>query len=96
MPYIKKEERPELDQHLDKLLEVISNKGEGHLNYCITKLCDGYVCSYGSERYAYYNEVTGVLVCALLEFYRRKTAPYENIKKDENGDVYRFLTNENV
>jgi len=30
----------------------------------------------------------GVLECAKMELYRRVAAPYEDKKKEENGDVY--------
>jgi len=30
----------------------------------------------------------GVLECIKQEFYRRAVAPYEDKKKEENGDVY--------
>jgi hypothetical protein len=43
---------------------------------------------YGSQlRYADHNEVMGVLNCIALEFYRRKTAPYEDVKIAEEGDL---------
>ncbi len=38
-------------------------------------------------RYAKINEVIGVLECAKLELYRQIAAPYEDIKKAQNGPV---------
>jgi len=59
----------------------------GELNYCITRLCDRYL-SESKHKYTDYNEIIGVLECAKLEFYRRLIVPYEDQKKEENGDVY--------
>lgn len=38
--------------------------------------------------YQLINDVIGAVEGAKLEFYRRMAAPYEDKKKDENGDVY--------
>ena len=59
----------------------------GALNYCITKLVDDYLQRAGLN-YASINEVIGVLECAKLELYRRIAAPYEDVKREQNGDVY--------
>jgi len=40
------------------------------------------------NNYADYNEVMGVLECVKQELYRRLIVPYENKKKEENGDVF--------
>ncbi len=37
--------------------------------------------------YGDHNEIVGILECAKMEFYRRMTAPYEDKKIKENGDV---------
>lgn len=59
----------------------------GDLNYAITKLITHYLDNFG-HRYEHFNAVIGVLECAKLEVYRRVVAPYEDEKKEENGDVY--------
>ena len=61
----------------------------GTLNYIITRLCD-YWCRdwQGESNYAKYNAVIGVLECVKQELYRRQIAPYEEVKCEENGDVY--------
>ncbi|MBI9085369.1 MAG: hypothetical protein JEZ11_17370 [Desulfobacterales bacterium] len=41
--------------------------------------------------YAHLNEIVGVFECAKLELYRQLSAPYEDRKIDENGDVYQVL-----
>lgn len=85
MPYIPPEDRFMFDTEIDRLIPEIENAGE--LNYVITRLCLGYWKSRGS-RYQQIAEITGVLVNAKDEFYRRVAAPYEDVKIHENGDVY--------
>lgn len=80
MPYILGEKRKELSSGHT----VPVNAGE--LNYLITELCLDYLN--GHKSYVGYNEVVGVLECAKLEFYRRVVSPYEDLKKNENGDIY--------
>ena len=81
MPYIKPEAREQLDDG-----GLPDNEGE--LNYTITTLLDEYLAEYGFN-YANLNQVVGVLECAKLKIYRRMAAPYEDMKMEENGDVYR-------
>lgn len=60
---------------------------EGELNYCITKLLNGWLQRKGRS-YATINAVVGALECAKLEAYRRVAAPYEDAKRAQSGDVY--------
>lgn len=83
MPYIKQDDR----RKLNLAPEVRSAKNCGELNYQITQLCIEYLQNNG-YRYQQFNDITGVLENCKLEFYRRKTAPYEDLKIKENGDVY--------
>lgn len=85
MPYIEKDEREFFDEKLSFKTKAIHNAGE--LNYCITKLIDHYLTSHG-KNYTNINEAIGVLECAKLELYRRIASPYEDIKIQQNGDVY--------
>lgn len=57
------------------------------LNYVFTETIAQYLQKNGAS-YAVYNEIIGALECCKLELYRRKIAPYEDIKIRENGDVY--------
>jgi len=59
----------------------------GELNYAITTTVDRFLDQDGVS-YASLNAAIGVLECAKLELYRRVAAPYEDTKKEENGDVY--------
>lgn len=85
MPYIKQEDRKELDMPLNHLFGKIKNVGE--LNYCISRLAGGLVTTLGGESYTTLNAVLGVLEAAKLEFYRRRVSPYEDKKIIENGDI---------
>lgn len=84
MPYIDEDARA-------RLAEGGAPETAGELNYAITQLVDQYLVRLGGVRYAHINEVMGALECAKLELYRRVAAPYEDIKMEESGDVYRSL-----
>lgn len=80
MPYIDKERRQQID-------EGSLPASSGELNYVITQACTTYLSMWGMS-YHHINEIVGVLECVKLELYRRIAAPYENVKKVTNGDVY--------
>lgn len=80
MPYIKAEQRVELD----KWDTIPDNAGE--LNYMVTRLIHEYWEENGSN-YQAFNDIVGALECAKLELYRRWIGPYEDVKIAENGDV---------
>lgn len=84
MPYIPKHDRKYFDSSIYKLAIDVDTVGD--LNYCITSLCDIYL--EGDVCYSNINNVIGVLECAKQELYRRVAAPYEDMKKEINGDVY--------
>lgn len=90
MPYIKQEDRKKFNEDFEGIdLDGIAEhliESEGELNYVITKICQGYIKKFGKS-YKTLNAVHGVLNCANLELYRKITAPYEDIKIKENGDV---------
>ncbi|MCF6228536.1 MAG: hypothetical protein L3J82_07755 [Planctomycetes bacterium] len=87
MPYIKQEQREQLDSYIDSLLKVLPDEQfAGNMNYIITRLADGMLQR--QKNYACINEVIGALECAKLELYRRVAGPYEDLKITENGDVY--------
>ncbi len=86
MPYIKKEDREKFKRTLNYLTEDIYKIGVGELNYLITMVCKYYLFT-NKERYQSYNDIIGALECCKLEFYRKRTAPYEDIKEKENGEV---------
>ena len=91
MPYIKRNIRAKLTPftgpgHTKKFNgDRVENSGE--LNYLITSIINEYL-DQKEVGYSSLNDVIGVLECAKLELYRRIIAPYEDIKIEENGDVY--------
>lgn len=88
MPYIKRSERAPYQRILDELAAMIPDdrmSRPGHMNYVVSLLIEKV---YGKNlRYADHNEVMGFLNGVLQEFYRRKTAPYEDEKISEEGDL---------
>ena len=88
MPYIKRSERASYQGVLSELASLIPAERErraGHLNYVISLLLEKV---YGAEkRYVDHNEIMGLLSCVQREFYRRFTAPYEDKKIREEGDL---------
>lgn len=58
----------------------------GELAFKITKTLLAYLGP--KPRFSDFSEALGVLEATKLELYRRMIAPYEDAKKEENGDVY--------
>ena len=87
MPYIKKEQRPEIDALIEPIIKKVSGlpleEQDGSLNYAITKIMK----SVYPRKYFHLNRGLGVLTAIKDEFYRRDVAPYEDVKIIENGDV---------
>ena len=94
MPYIKPEERNQIDPVVDQLVAAIRDlpfcdRSDhcGRLNYAISTLISD-VMALGLPSYKDINAAMGVLECVKLELYRRLAAPYEDKKLAENGDVF--------
>lgn len=81
MPYIDEVRRAKILEFKDPP----SNAGE--LNFLITHVVWNYITLKGMK-YQHFNDAMGALEGAKLELYRRKIAPYEDMKKETNGDVY--------
>lgn len=84
MPYIPQVERPEIDRAVDALYLDTPGKLAYGIERMIRKFLRG---TRGKAGYLQFALVCGVLITSLLEFYRRKVAPYEDEKIEENGDV---------
>jgi len=87
MPYIKN--RGEFESRItdvDLFTVGAECKNAGELNYAITSILHGHIHEHGLC-YSNLNKVIGVLECAKQEFYRIVAAPYENLKRKENGLV---------
>ena len=78
MPYIRKEFRE---------TAKTAPTGPGELNYCLTLIILDYVRRM-HKSYATINEVVGALEQVKDEFQRRVVHPYEDKKREENGEVY--------
>lgn len=81
MPYITLDERSRL-AHGGR-----PPQSAGELNYCFTKVALAYLAEVGLS-YQTINDVLGALSGASKEFYRRVAKPYEDRKRELNGDVY--------
>lgn len=89
MPYILKDKRTILDPAVQYLSDAFITLDDdenfaGNLNYVISKLL---VTLYPTANYQRFNDMVGALECCKLEFYRKRIAPYEDIKERENGPV---------
>lgn len=89
MPYISPFDRSHIDRHVIDLAAVVKDAGE--LNYAMTTFIDALFENGWTPGYGGFNTVMGVLECVKLELYRRVIAPYEDEKKQLNGDVYHNL-----
>ena len=81
MPYITSEAR-------QKFHTLPRPQTAGELNYVFTKLWLNYLMDHGGPSYHTFNEIVGAFECAKLELYRKHIVPYEQMKEQENGDVY--------
>jgi hypothetical protein len=81
MPYIKKADRVSLNKY------PLATETPGELNYVLTRMIMAYRDTH-PKTYQTINDIIGALEGAKLEFYRRISAPYEDTKIQENGDVY--------
>lgn len=85
MPYIDQNSRKKFNDILEDIkFEGVETAGE--LNYLISKICLIYIERHG-KRYQYLNDIMGALTGVQLELYRRVTAPYEDLKIAESGDI---------
>ena len=99
MPYISEEERLELDNAIDQMVDSIKNTQcnlnnpndfsnyLGRINYCFSRVIGQLVQKPSYKKIAM---ATGVLENIKQEFYRRVASPYENKKINENGDIREY------
>ncbi len=60
----------------------------GELNYALTRVIQGYIGRKGPLNYTLINDIIGALSACSTEFSRRVVGPYEDKKRDENGEVW--------
>ena len=77
MPYIPREQRA---------AALAEPAGVGELTYALTQVCVDYLGRHMTS-YRRYAEVRSALACTQEEIYRVHVAPYEDIKREANGDV---------
>lgn len=96
MPYIKPEQRKELDEYIGYLSKKIYLKTktddlEGVMNYVLTSvLTNTYKLFYEQISYSCINNMMGILGCMSQELYRRLASWYEDLKIMKNGDLSSF------
>lgn len=81
MPYIKKEERKEINEFLHPLIKSL--KTPGQRNYAVSMI----MWLTAPPSYEGLSQAIADLECAKLEFFRRLLASYETHKIMENGDL---------
>ncbi len=87
MPYIKKEQRPAIDELVKPLIEHLKSlpleDQDGSLNYAVTKI----IKHVYPQKYFHFNRALGVLTAITQELYRKIVGPYEDTKITKNGEV---------
>lgn len=85
MPYVNKIVRSKWLNVLN-LIEECGLRNPGELNFLLTMICRLYLRQHG-QGYQNHNAILGVLTAMQHEWYRRLTAPYEDVKIEEHGDL---------
>jgi hypothetical protein len=100
MPYISREEREELDNAIDIMVDnILDNKVSlnnpnnfsnflGRINYCFSRVLMGVMKEVSYKNIAM---ATGVLENIKQEFYRRVAVKYEDFKISENSDIKEYM-----
>ena len=86
MPYIKRNRQEELSLALRQLIYKMEVKTAGELAFMVTTLA--LEITPKKSNYNTMASTIGILETVKLEFYRRMLSPYEDIKKELNGDVF--------
>lgn len=93
MPYIPEVYRKRVDEHINNLVVAINDIQEGQprimdgvVNYCITKLLLGTIACH--LQYSNIVRAIGTCTAIIQEFYRRIAGPYEDKKRDMEGEVF--------
>lgn len=87
MPYVIPPHRNPIDDAVDS----IPFMEHGDLTYAITRLMVAYAGFHGTAktpRYTVLSQARSAAQDAADEWYRRVMAPFEDAKRDDNGDVF--------
>lgn len=82
MPYIEQKRRDEIDEIVDKM-EELKIQADGDLNYILYKFCRKNI----KPSYNNYKNFCAELRQCATEIERRMLGPYEDAKRQLNGDV---------
>jgi hypothetical protein len=87
MPYVPKESRARLDEHVNRLVQEIADRDvdPGEMNYVVYAFLLRIFKMY--PRYRTINIIDGVLKDVAAELYRRHFGPYEDKAIERNGDI---------
>lgn len=88
MPYIKEDDRKNINHIIEDLISYINSKGD--LNYTVCELIGRLILNTKID-YTQISEWIDTLPDAEAELRRRLLDPYENQKIIENGDVPSFI-----
>lgn len=69
-----------------ELIVAAPEMAEGEINYTITRI----ILATDPEKYKDHEAIIGRLMSIILEYYRRKVAPYEDTKIKGDNDVYKM------
>ena len=82
MPYIKQEERENMDNVVEEMM-IAGVKADGDLNYILFKYCKKFI----GPSYNNYKNFCGELRQCATEIERKLLAPYEEEKEKQNGSI---------
>lgn len=85
MPYITDDLRQQYEPMLGQIKQRFISGSAGELAFVLYRVVLAYWDTHQSYQGA--NAILGALSGTAAEFYRRKVAPYEDVKIDVNGDV---------
>jgi hypothetical protein len=88
MPYILHKDRVQCDKVVKAVVDLCDkiDWDVGAINYIFSRIL--YKWFIRRNSYTTICKIRGTLGCVSDEFYRRVAAPYEDMKKHVNGDVY--------
>jgi len=88
MPYIKPEQRKRFHNWVKKVPEFNRDeRGKGELEYVVTVLMHTYLKDRGDICYAKLHDAVYAVMHAAEEFRRVNMDPYEDKKREENGNI---------
>lgn len=94
MPYIKMDDRTDLDKYINQLNMVLDqldyDEIAGAMNYVITRIVTHGASPRADWKYHQLNTAVGVLECAKQELYRRVGGPKEVSAINVNGDTKEY------